>query len=249
MDLNNVLCERPSKTIYRDGDKVIYLYKKDYSKGDILNAALNHARVEEVGIKLPRVHEVTKIGDRWAIVFDYIEGVTLEQMMQDDPSKTDEILDRFVQIQTGIHTFRCRKLVTTRNKMLDKISQADISENTRYELETRIEGMPRHEKLCHGDLMPSDIIITADGTPYILDWAHATQGNASADAGRTYMLFCLEGRQELGEKYLDKFCAASKISRTLVQRWLPILAASQSTKNIESQREFLMNWVNIAEYE
>ena len=249
MDLNNVICERPSKTIYRDGDKVIYLYRKDYSKGDILNAALNQARVEEVGISLPRVHEVTKIDDRWAIVFDYIEGVTLEQMMRDDPSRTDEILDRFVKIQTEIHTYRCRKLITTRHKMLDKVAMADISENTRYELETRIEGMPRHEKLCHGDLMPSDVIIKADGSAVILDWAHATQGNASADAGRTYLLFCLEGRQELGEKYLDKFCAASKISRSLVQRWLPILAASQSTKNIESQREFLMSWVNIAEYE
>ena len=249
MDLSNVICERPSKTIYRDGDKVIYLYRKDYSKGDILNAALNQARVEEVGISLPKVHEVTKIGDRWAIISDYIEGVTLEQMMQDDPSKTDEILDRFVKIQTEIHTRRCRKLITTRHKMLDKVALADISENTRYELETRIEGMPKHEKLCHGDLTPSDIIIRADGSHVILDWSHATQGNASADAGRTYLLFCLEGRQELGEKYLNKFCAASKISRTLVQRWLPILAASQSTKNIESQREFLMSWVNIAEYE
>lgn len=249
MDLSNIICERPSKTIYRDGDKVIYLYNKDYSKGDILNAALNQARVEEVGISLPKVHEVTKINDRWAIVFDYIEGVTLERMIQDDPSKTDEILDKFVEIQTAIHTCRCRKLITTRNKMLDKIAMADISESTRYELETRIEGMPRHEKLCHGDLMPSDIIIKADGSYAILDWAHATQGNASADAGRTFLLFCLEGRRELGEKYLDKFCAASKISRTLVQRWLPILAASQSTKNIESQREFLMSWVNIAEYE
>ena len=249
MDLSNVICERPSKTIYRDGDKVIYLYKKDYSKGDILNAALNQARVEEVGISLPKVHEVTKINDRWAIISDYIEGVTLEQMMQDDPSRTDEILDRFVKIQTEIHTCRCRKLITTRHKMLDKIAMADISDNTRYELETRIEGMPRHEKLCHGDLMPSDVIIRADGSHVILDWSHATQGNASADAGRTYLLFCLEGRQELGEKYLDKFCAAPKISKTLVQRWLPILAASQSTKNIESQREFLMSWVNIAEYE
>jgi aminoglycoside phosphotransferase (APT) family kinase protein len=66
----------------------------------------------------------------------------------------------------------------------------------------RIESMPKHDKLCHGDFNPSNIIITPNGTPYILDWAHATQGNASADVARTYLLFMLAGQKEIAEKYI-----------------------------------------------
>ena len=58
-------------------------------------------------------------------------------------------------------------------------------------------------KVCHGDYNPSNIIITPEGKPFVLDWSHATQGNASADVARTYLLFKLEKKDALAEKYLD----------------------------------------------
>ena len=87
-----------------------------------------------------------------------------------------------------------------------KISISELDATTRYDLHTRLEGMPKHNKVCHGDFNPSNIIITEDGTPYILDWSHATQGNASADAARTYLLFCLNGDTEGAKNYLKLFC-------------------------------------------
>ena len=100
--------------------------------------------------------------------------------------------------------------------------------------------MPKHTKVCHGDFNPSNIIITADGTPYILDWSHATQGNGSADAARTYLLFKLNKQDELAEKYIKLFCDKTDTARQYVQEWLPIVAASQSVKGKEEEREFLL---------
>lgn len=34
-----------------------------------------------------------------------------------------------------------------------KINQTELDATTRYELHTRLEGMPKHNKLCHGDLI------------------------------------------------------------------------------------------------
>lgn len=73
--------------------------------------------------------------------------------------------------------------------------------------------MPKHDKVCHGDFNPSNIIVTKDGGLYILDWAHATQGNASADVARTYLLFCLEGDRAKADKYLDLFCKKSDTAK------------------------------------
>ncbi len=109
--------------------------------------------------------------------------------------------------------------------------------------------MPKHDKVCHGDFNMSNIIVTKDGKLYILDWAHATQGNASADVARTYLLFCLEGDREKADKYLDLFCKKSDTAKQYVQKWLPIVAASQSVKGKPEERDFLLSWVNVVEYE
>jgi RIO-like serine/threonine protein kinase len=109
--------------------------------------------------------------------------------------------------------------------------------------------MPKRDKVCHGDFNPSNIIIAKDGVPYILDWAHATQGNASADAARTYLLFCLAGDLKVAEKYLNLFCKKSDTAKQYVQKWLPIVAASQSVKGKKEEREFLLHFANVVEYQ
>ena len=136
-----------------------------------------------------------------------------------------------------------------RDKMQSKISKADLDATTRYELHMRLDGMPVHDKVLHGDFNPSNIIITADGTPYIIDWSHATQGNASADAARTYLLFCLEGNKEKADRYLRLFSKKADIPIQYIQMWLPIVAASQSVKGKPEEREFLLKWVDVVEYE
>ncbi|MBR2849901.1 MAG: phosphotransferase [Clostridia bacterium] len=249
MKLDNVIAVRTNKTLYRDGDNSIKVFDAEYSKADVLNEALNQARVEETGLNIPKALEVSKIDGRWAIVSEYISGKTLETLMAENPEKEDEYLDLFVDLQMKVHSKTSPLLTKLKDKMNRKISLADLDETTRYELHTRLEGMPKHNKVCHGDFNPSNIIITESGLPYILDWAHATQGNASADVARTYLLFCLDGKKELADKYLDLFCAKSKTEKKYVQKWMPIVAASQSVKGKPEERDFLHSWTNVVDYE
>ncbi|MBR4183561.1 MAG: phosphotransferase [Lachnospiraceae bacterium] len=249
MKLDNVIAERGKKTVYRDGDKCIKVFSEDYSKSDILNEALNQARIEETGLNIPKLYEVTVVDGKWAIVYEYIEGKTLAQLMEENPDKIDEYLDRFVDIQLEIQSKRSPLLTKLKSKMNRKISMTNLDATTRYELHTRLEGLPKHTKICHGDFDPSNVIITADDKAYVIDWAHVTQGNASADVARTYLLFCLEGKKEMAEKYLNIFCKKSDTAKQYVQKWMPIVAASQSVKGNEKEREFLLSWVNIVDYE
>ena len=249
MNLDRVIAVRNKKTIYRDGDQVIKVFSEDYSKADVLNEALNQARIEETGLNIPAVLEVTMVDGKWAIVSEYIKGKTLAQMMQEESAKKDEYLALMVDIQLEVQRKTCPMLGKLKDKMNRKISMSDLDATTRYELHTRLEGMPKHNKVCHGDFNPSNIIITEDGTPYILDWAHATQGNASADAARTYLLFWLNGDIDGAKKYLDLFCKKSDTAKQYVQKWMPIVAASQSVKGNEKEREFLLSWVNVVDYE
>lgn len=249
MKLEKIIAVRNNKTIYRDGDKCIKVFNSEFSKADILNEALNQARIEETQIKIPKVIEVTTVDGKWAIVSEFIEGKTLAELMEENPDKKDEYLEMFVDLQISVQSNTCRQLNKLKDKMNRKISETDLDATTRYELHTRLEGMPKHKKVCHGDFNPSNVVIANDGTAYVIDWSHATQGNASADAARTYLLFWLAGDIEGAKKYLDLFCEKSDTAKQYVQKWMPIVAASQSVKGNAEEREFLLSWVDVVDYE
>ena len=108
--------------------------------------------------------------------------------------------------------------------------------------------MPKHTKLCHGDFNPSNVIVAEDGTMTIVDWSHATQGNASGDAAITYLQFALKN-QKLADLYLDLFCKKSDTAKQYVQKWLPIAAAVQLTKGIEEEKAFLSRWIDVIDFQ
>ena len=249
MKLDNIIAVRPGKTVYRDGDKCIKVFDENYSKSGILNEALNQARIEETELNIPKILEITMVDGKWAIIEEFIEGKSIAQLMQEDPDNYDKYLEKFVDIQMEVHSQKSPLLNKLKDKMNRKISEAKLDATTRYELHTRLEGMPKHNKVCHGDFDPSNVIITPDNKHYIIDWAHATQGNASADVARTYLLFCLEGKEEIAKKYLNIFCKKSDTAKQYIQKWMPVVAASQTVKEKEHEQELLLSWVDVVDYE
>ena len=251
LNLNTPIAERKTKTVYKDGDKTIKLFVENYSKANILNEALNQARVEEgTSLNVPKLIEVTKVNDRWALVSEHIEGIPLNKLMEQNPDKEEEYLNKFVDIQIEILSNKVALLNRIKDKFKRKLNEIkDIDDTIRYELFQRLDGMKEHDKLCHGDFNPSNIIIKEDGSAYIIDWSHVTQGNASADAAQTFLIFSLEGKADLAEKYLNLFAQKSGIEKTNIQRWIPIVAAIQKLKAKDEEQELLNKWIDVKDFE
>lgn len=246
-----LISQNGAKSVYRDGANTIKVFDKGFSKAEVLNEAIINARVEELGdINIPTVTEVAVEADgRWAITKDFIDGNTLQQLMDENPEQLDEYMEQFVELQLLIHSKNCPLLNRLKDKMFRQISEiAELNPSRRYDLLTRLDGMPKHTKLCHGDYQPSNIIVAEDGRLYVLDWVHATQGNASADVARTYLLFCLEN-QEKADKYMNLFCQKTRTDKRYVQQWLPLVAAAQLTKQRPEETELLHKWLNDFDYE
>ena len=248
-NLNDVMVERYNKTVYFDNGRTIKLFKEHYSKAAILNEALIHARVEEdTDLDIPKLQEVAKIGDRWAIVLDHVYGRSLQNIMDDFPEKEDEYLNWFVDIQKEVLSKRVPVLGRIKEKFRGKLTNTTLIDNgTKYELLQRLEGMQNKFCLCHGDFNPSNVIIDESNNWHVIDWAHATQGNEEADAARTYLLFCMDGKYDLGNKYLDLFSQKLNLKKADIQRWIPIVAATQYTKGREEEKDFLEKWFNVVE--
>lgn len=241
--------EHLGKELFKTEAGFVKVFGDTYTKAGILNEALNQARVEETDLNIPKIKSIEVVDGKWSIVMDYIEGETLSELMRKHPEKEDEYLELFVGLQRSVLSKRVPMLNKLKDKMQGRISEAKLDATTRYDLHTRLDSLPKHYNLCHGDFHPSNIIITKDGTPYIIDWAHATQGNASADVARTYLMFYLEGKEQLAEKYLKLYCLKSDTAKQYVQKWIPIVAASRLTKAKPEEDEFLRRWINVVDYQ
>lgn len=245
-----LIVTRSYKEVYKDGDRIVKVFTKEHGKANVFNEALCQARVEESGLDIPKVLEVSEMDGGWGIAIEYMEGKTMEELMKEHPENMETYMEQFVDLQLTMHSKKAPKLTLQKDKFARKINSLKdtLDATTRYELCTRLDTMPNHTKLCHGDYNPSNVLVRPDGSMTIVDWAHATQGNASGDAAITYLQFALKD-EKAAELYLDTFCRKSDTAKQYVQKWLPIAAAAQLTKGIEEEREFLLRWADIIDFQ
>ena len=121
-----------------------------YKRQDILNEALNQARVEEgTTLNVPKLLEVTKIDGRWGLVSEHIEGTPLNKLMEEHPEKEEEYLNLFVDTQMKILSNSVPLLNRIKDKFRRKLSNAiNIDENTKYaEYYAKITGFKNSKSL------------------------------------------------------------------------------------------------------
>lgn len=244
MKEEKLIAERIGKRVYRDGDRCLKVFGDNYTKADVLNEALNLARIEDTGLNVPKLLEVTTIEGNWTIVSEFIKGETLAYHMENEPEKYDEYMALFIDLQLEIHSKTCVGLRKLRDNLTRRIGDSPyLSATTKYDLCSRVNDMPRHNKVCHGDYNPSNIIITSDGTPYIIDWSHSTRGNSAAEAAMTYLYFLLNKDNVAAEKYFEMFCEKNNTGKDYLLQWMPIAAASFTAKCTDETFELLKPWI------
>jgi len=251
MKLDNVIAQGAQKTVYLEDGKIIKVFENTYDKAMVLNEALNNARVEDIGLNVPKLEAVTMVDGKWAIVSQYIEGKTLSDMMHEHPERENELMARFVDIQMDILAKSCPLLNPLTEKLQKRISASGLEATTRYDLHCRLDAMKVHTKVCHGDFYPTNVIITPDDKAYIIDWNHAAQGNAAADVASTYLSLWLNGRPKRADLYLQLYCQKSDTAKQYVQKWIPIVAAAHLARpNLtEEARILLHQWADVVDYQ
>ena len=196
LEQGNLILKRPYKEVYKCDNSIVKVFETFHPKSAVFNEALNTVRVEETGLDIPKLKEVTQIDGKWSLVIEYKDGKTLEEMMKIDHDNLEKYMSDFVDLQLKVHEKKAPLL----NKLKDKLARQinglkELDATQRYKLLTRLESMPKHTKLCHGDFNPSNVIVGKNWKMTVVDWAHATQGNASADAAMTYLLFALKDQE------------------------------------------------------
>ena len=244
------LARRHNKVDYRDGDRVVKVFNDQKPAADVFNEAHNLALVEQTGIRVPEVLEVSRVeSGSWALATSFVPGTTLHELAAVNPEKFPEYIECLIDTQISIQRVTSPLL----NRQKDKLSRmvgavSIIDATTRYDLQTRIDGMKLGTKVCHGDFVPSNVIVGDDGNVYLCDWAHVTAGLPEVDAAQTYLLLSLR-HPEWAKDYLDLYVEKTGISKQDILYWQPVVAAAELARGRERDEAYLMNLVGVGDFE
>lgn len=226
------------------------LFDKSFSPTQVFYEAMLQSMAGEAGIRVPKIYGIQQIDDRLAILSEYIEGNTVAQLMEEYPRKKDYYLGLLADTQINIHAHTVADIKKLKHKLSREIkSLTMLDEIKKYELETRLASMPEHNKLCHGNFGPENVVIDGMDNIIVLDWVAAARGNATADIAKAYFKLSLTST-ELAERYITIICEKAGIDRQYVYEWLPLMAAcGLCEKNpTEKEKALLYSWLDVADY-
>lgn len=248
-----VIKTRHNKVVYRDVKRIVKVFNSNKPASDVFNEALNLSRIQETGIRVPKILEVSQVEDgAWALSTEYIPGVTLRSLIDaaDGEEKT-RLLETFVDLQIEIMSYPAPKLLNKqRNKLAGMIGRVkEIDPSSRYDLQMRTDRMRGAHTICHGDFNPSNVIVGDDGQLYVCDWTHVTQGLADADAATTYVIL-MASDPELAAAYLDIYSKKTDTPKQMIDYWVPVVAAAELARGREQERENLLGFIEgVADFE
>jgi len=250
------LARRGNKVVYKDGNRIVKVFNDNKPASDIFNEAHNTARIMDTEILVSEVIEVSRIeggewDGSWAIANHYVPGTPLRDLAKEkaypneviDGEKLQEFTDAMVDLQISVQSTLAPLLNRQKDKLLRMVTKAkEIDPTTRYDLEMRIEGLKNVGMVCHGDFVPSNIIVGDDEKLYLCDWAHVTSGDPIVDAAQTYLLLKLR-HPKWAESYLETYSTKADVAKQRIYYWMPVVAAAELARGRKRDEEFLMEQI------
>jgi len=226
--------------IFKDNGKAIKLFKYNIQKKEVEQEFNMQKMAYDYGLPVPEAYGVIEIDNKYGILMEYIEGVTLGKIIQDDFSDSNENFLKSIEMQNSIHKIETGDFPNQKNKLKSYIANAGILKSGEKEkLLNKLEAMKFKNMLCHGDYHINNLIKTSNNI-LVIDWSCASSGNPEADICRTYLLYKIYA-EVMANIYLDYYCRITNIEKSVILEWEPIIAGARlGESTIDEEKEKLM---------
>ncbi|MHA1933399.1 MAG: aminoglycoside phosphotransferase family protein, partial [Promethearchaeota archaeon] len=178
---------RAAEVLYWDNNRVLKLFYKDFP-GHIIDYQFKVDRLigNVFPNHCPKAYEKIEENGRIGILYEYIEGVTLMELMQKNKKNIGKVLRKLAEVHVEMHKHEIQDINTLVDFFKLMVRQTNLLDDDQKEkIINHIEKLPEGKKICHGDYHPDNIIISKNNL-YILDWSNAYTGNPNSDVARTY---------------------------------------------------------------
>jgi len=233
---------------------VLKLFHDGFDRASIEYEAHIARAVHACGLPVPAVGDLIHINGHVGLIYERVEGPSMLDLLQHNPWRLFEYAKRLAQLQAQMHTARVQAdLPAQRQKLESKIRwAAALPANAQTVALAALASMPEGDQLCHGDLHPANILVTAQGE-VIIDWTDASRGNALADVARTAIILLGAVQSDqlpnpvmkmvarvFQQAYLWAYIPLYSQGWEEFQYWLPIVAAARLSENILEVEQWLV---------
>src|SRR5262249_44773869 len=138
----------------------------------------------------PEVFDEVTLEGRFGMVLSRLDGPTLLQLTRSGamtPAQTGVIL---ATLALSVHKTPPPRDVLSLRDVMDgslRLSDGVVPEHIATGILALIERLRPGDGLCHGDLHPDNVIMTADG-PRLIDWIGAVRAPAAFDLAISHIL-------------------------------------------------------------
>lgn len=205
-------------------------------------------------LPVPGVGEIVELDGRLGLPYERLYGPSMEAQLLSEPGRLAENAQILAELQATIHASGpVPGVPRQQEKLKRKIREArGLSQGQANKLIEALEALPDGDRLCHGDLHPANVVLTANG-PVVIDWIDATLGNPLADVARSAIIMggtearaaqddpALAGfvRQFL-EAYEAYYFEKRPGGAAEYDAWWPIIAGARMDEGIEDLQDWLL---------
>ena len=143
------------------------------------------------GAPAPEVLDEVTLEGRFGIVLPRFDGPTLLQLLLTRAMTYEQVGALLATLYLSVHRLPPPPDVVSLRDWIDAASRLKgdlLPKHIATGVLTLIDRLPPGNRLCHTDLHPGNVIMTADG-PRIIDWACAVRAPAVFDIGRCHVTF------------------------------------------------------------
>ena len=205
----------------------------------------------------PQVREVVEVDGYPGVVMEKLVGTDLLARLGARPWTVFATGRMLGALQARINAVPAPPELPEMTEWLDlKLASPLVPSEVASWARAELERLPQGDCVCHDDLHPGNVVLTAAGARAI-DWANAARGPAAADVGRTLLILRMAavpghaprgvrllhglGRSALAGAYLRSYRrTAPPIDRGLVERWVAVRMADRLAEDIPEEREALL---------
>ncbi|NLA59251.1 MAG: phosphotransferase [Firmicutes bacterium] len=257
MQLGRLIGTGRTAEVYQSGeDRVLKLFHPHIPRHWVDYEARIGSLLYSAGVPAPRVDGCVEIGDRAGIIYERIDGTTLQEHLLDRPEEVILYAKRMAALHYQIHSSTCRELPPQRTRFSTAIIKAaDILGDSKViTILSYINRLPNPFRVCHGDFHPANLMLGKDIVP--IDWMNAYSGSPAGDVARTCLMLrsphvpeelSILDHEELThlkkvihDVYLEEYLHLSGADPFEIEAWfLPVMAARLREK-VPGEREWLL---------
>jgi Ser/Thr protein kinase RdoA (MazF antagonist) len=159
----------------------------------------------------PEVLDEVKVEGRFGIVLPRLDGPTLRRLLRAGAMTPEEAGAILATLGLSVHkTPSPPEVLPIRDYMEGSLQLADahIPEHIAKGVLALIDRLPPDEGLCHCDLHPDNVIMTAEG-PRLIDWTGTKRGGAPLDLACCHFLLTELVPESLGDRERQRALGAA----------------------------------------